>query len=466
METNLSTLPGRRWFPVDNAATLYAAARRKHWCRTFRISVILKEDVHPETLTRSLREIMPRFPSFQGQLQDGFFWSYFQHTDALPVPEEEHDYPYRPIPLTGTEQPNFRVLYYKRRVSVESFHSLADGGATTIFLSALLTRYYELMGETIPHDEHALRVEDAPKETETCDAYKLHAKPDAKARTPERRKPYYNKGALQKHFSHVVHGTFRVDDIKTAAAKYELTITEYVTALLIWCFIQTAPEALTRDVCISVPMDLRRRLGTQNVRNFVYMTDISFSPDGRTDVSFEEIAEKIKGELLQKGNPAVLLDEISANVAAQQSKVLRPIPYLIKRAFLKNTYRQNQHSFTTFFSNWGIMDAPEAVRAHIERAEFVLGDTPHQPFGCAALSVNGYMTLTFSGSNTDTQFQTAFFRFMANDGIPVHVESNLRAEGRGSPVETSQPQAEKRRPSRQARTQGPRAEGEEKEVQA
>ena len=424
----ISTLPGKRWFPIDNAANLYAAARTKRWRRTFRISAILKEDVDPELLQQALHDITPRFPSFQGQLQDGFFWSYFQHTDALPVLEQEQDYPYRPIPLTGTEQPNFRVLYYQRRVSVEAFHSLADGGATTIFLASLLTRYYELKGETIPHDEHALRVEDAPREEETCDAYRLHANPDAKAHTPEKRHPYYIKHDVKKDFAHVVHGVFRVDDIKEAAARHSLTITEYITALLIYCFIHTAPEALTEDVCISVPMDLRRRFGTQNVRNFVYMTDIGFSPNGRTDVTFEEIAEKINGELLEKGNPQVLLNDISANVSAQSSKVLRPIPYLIKRAFLKNTYRQNQHSFTTFFSNWGIMDAPPAVLEHIERAEFVLGDTPHQPFGCAALSINGYMTLTFSGSNTDTTFQTAFFRYMTQDGIPVRVESNLEKE--------------------------------------
>ncbi len=427
-EKRPSTLPGNRWFPIDNASNLYAAARRKHWCRTFRIAAILKEDVDPALLQSALNDIMPRFPAWQGQLQDGLFWSYFQHTDALPQAEEERDYPYRPIPLTGTEQPNFRVLYYKRRVSVEVFHSLADGGATTIFLSALLTRYYELQGEEIEHDAHALRAEDAPTEEETCDAYRLHAMQDVSAKTPEKRQPYYITYDAKQNFAHVIHGTFRVDDIKSAAAKYELTITEYITALLIYCFIQTAPAPLTQAVCISVPMDLRRRFGTQSTRNFVYMTDIGFVPEGRTDVSFEEIAEAIEGDLLQKSNPQLLLKEISANVAAQNSKLLRPIPYLIKRAFLKNTYRQNQHSFTTFFSNWGIMDAPEKVLAHIERAEFVLGDTPHQPFGCAALSVNGLMTLTFSSSDTGTRFQKAFFRFMADDGIPVHVESNLTSE--------------------------------------
>ena len=427
-ERTPSTLVGKRWYPIDNAANLYAAARRSNWCRTFRISAILKDDVEPETLQTALNDILPRFPAWQGQLRDGLFWSYFQHTDTLPQIEEEHDYPYRPIELFDTEQPNFRVLYYKRRVSIEMYHSLADGGATTMFLSALLTRYYELQGETIEHDEHALRMEDAPTEEETCDAYCLHATPGVSAKNPEKRQPYYIEYDVKRNFAHVIHGTFRVNDIKAAAAGYELTITEYITALLIYCFIQVAPTPLTQEVCISVPMDLRRRFGTQSTRNFVYMTDIGFAPEGRQDVTFEEIAEAINGELLQKSNPQLLLNEISANVAAQESKVLRPIPYPIKRAFLKNTYRQNQHSFTTFFSNWGIMDAPEAVLAHIERAEFVLGDTPHQPFGCTALSVNGLMTLSFSSSNTDTAFQKLFFRFMADDGIPVHVESNLSSE--------------------------------------
>ena len=423
-----SALLGKRWFPVDNAAILYATARRKKWCRTFRIGAVLKEPVDPEIMQLALADITPRFPSFQGQLQDGLFWSYFQHTDATPVLREDSDYPYRPIPLTGTDQPNFRVLYHGRRICVEMYHSLADGGATTIFLSALLTRYYELQGEEIPRDEHALRIEDEPTEEETCDAYKLHAIPDVKARNPEKQTPYYIDLETIPHFAQVIHGTFRVDDIKAAAAKHSLTITEYVTALLIYCYIQTAPKPLKQDICISIPMDLRRRFGTNNVRNFVYMTDLGFSPEGRTDVTFEEIADMINGELLEKGNPQILLTEISANVAAQQSKLLRPIPYLIKRAFLKNTYRQNQKSFTTFFSNWGIMDAPEDVLAHIERAEFILGDTPYQPFGCAALSVNGLMTLAFSNSHTDTSFQQAFFRFMTADGIPVFVESNIPGE--------------------------------------
>ena len=427
-EKTPSALVGKRWYPVDNASNLYAAARRKRWCRTFRISAVLKEDVDPALLQTALDDIMPRFPAWQGQLQDGLFWSYFQHTDAQPQVREEQDYPYRPIELFGTDQPNFRVLYYKRRISIEMYHSLADGGATTMFLSALLTRYYELQGETIEHDGRTLRMEDEPTEEETCDAYRLHANPDAAAKNPEKRQPYFIEYDVKEHFAQVVHGTFRVEDIKAAAAGYELTITEYITALLIYCFIQTAPAPLTQEICISIPMDLRRRLGTQSTRNFVYMTDISFAPEGRQDVTFEEIAEAINGELLQKGNPQLLLNEISANVAAQQSKVLRPIPYLLKRAFLKNTYRQNQHSFTTYFSNWGILDAPDAVLAHIERAEFVLGDTPHQPFGCAALSVNGMMTLTVSASDVGTAFQQAFFRFLVQDGVPVHVESNLASE--------------------------------------
>ncbi|MBQ1839649.1 MAG: hypothetical protein II127_08535, partial [Ruminococcus sp.] len=58
-EKTPSTLVGRRWYPIDNASNLYAAARRKRWCRTFRISAILKEDVDPAVLQTALTDVTP-----------------------------------------------------------------------------------------------------------------------------------------------------------------------------------------------------------------------------------------------------------------------------------------------------------------------------------------------------------------------------------------------------------------------
>ena len=49
------------WYPIDNAANLYAAARKKHWCRTYRASVLLTVPVEPETLQKALNDTCRRF---------------------------------------------------------------------------------------------------------------------------------------------------------------------------------------------------------------------------------------------------------------------------------------------------------------------------------------------------------------------------------------------------------------------
>ena len=63
------------WFRIDNAATLYAAARRKDWTRTFRTAVVLDSKIDPVILQKALEDTAKRFPFFCVQLRDGMFWS-------------------------------------------------------------------------------------------------------------------------------------------------------------------------------------------------------------------------------------------------------------------------------------------------------------------------------------------------------------------------------------------------------
>ena len=74
------------WFRIDNAATLYAATRRKDWTRTFRTALVLDEDIDPDILQKAVEDTAKRFPFFCVKLRDGLFWSYFERTDSLPYP--------------------------------------------------------------------------------------------------------------------------------------------------------------------------------------------------------------------------------------------------------------------------------------------------------------------------------------------------------------------------------------------
>lgn len=413
------------WFKIDNASNLYAAARTKKWARTYRTCLVLDHEIDKNLMQQALSETAKRFPAFCARLRDGLFWSYFERTDEAPVLCDDTNYPYRSIELEGGQQPNFRVSVYKNRVALEVFHSLSDGSGTNLFLTTLVGRYLQLRGEDITCSELVLDVHDTPLACETEDSYFKHSDPKYGAKNVSQPDTYIAENDAEENYVRLHHGLFKVEDVKKAAKKYSLTITEYLTALIIYMFIKCSKEPINSPVSVSVPIDLRKRFNSRSTRNFVYMTDVSFDPKGRTDIEFQEICDSIRGELSKRASQEHLVACISANVAAQSAKIIRPIPYFIKRAFLTNSYKKSQHSYTTFYSNLGEFPAPPEISKHILRAESCLGNTPHMHFGCASVSINGLFNFTFCSSNHDVERQKFFFRFLSADGVPVRVESNI-----------------------------------------
>lgn len=414
------------WFPVDNAANLYCAGKRRNWARTLRLAFVLNEPVKPEVLQRALDDMLLRIPTFSAIVKSGLFWNYFERTDTRAVVRKETDMPGRPINTGSTTQPNFRILYYKNRVALEVFHGMTDGGGSVRFLTSLLARYYELQGEAISDAPHMLRFGEEPTDEEIKDPYLRNSADGISAKNYEEMEAFRIKEPLKKGFMRVTHGICRVEDVKQAASAYALTLTEYLTAVLIHTYLQTTPTVIDKPVSVSIPLDLRRRFGTDSMRNFCYMSDIAFDPQGRRDVPFDEICEAIGGIVQNKATIEYLTQEISQNVRAQSSPLLRPVPYVLKRVFLLNTYRKNQNSFTTFLSNIGEVLAPPEVKKHINHAEFTLGETPYNPFGVGIVSVNGLLTITFNDCRDDMEKQRFFFRFLASQGVPIRVESNRK----------------------------------------
>ena len=415
----------RAWLPIDNAGHLYAGSYRRMWARTFRVAAVLDEDVKPELLQQALDDLSKRAPSYFVKLRDGLFWGYLEHTDERALIKEEDNLPDRPVPLIGTMQPNFRVLYYRKRVALEIFHAVCDANSAFLFLTSLLTRYYELQGVTVSEFRNALSCADAPSSEEINDAYKKHSDDDAAVRSPKKPETYYREEPTIPRYAGVIHGIMRVEDVKRAAAKYAVTVTEYFAAVLIFCYLNTAEGPVSEPVRVSIPINLRNQFESKSTRNFVYMFDISFDPKGRDDVDFSEICAALAGQIQEKSDPTFLRHEISANVKTQESPLLRSIPYPLKKLVLRSNYKKSQLSFTTFLSNYGVLTAPPEVLPHIRRAEFLLGDTPYQPFNVGCVSVNDLLTLTVASCHPDRTKEQFIFRFLSSDGIDLRIESNF-----------------------------------------
>ena len=131
------------WIKLDNAALVYPSASNGRWNNVIRVSAYLKEEVNPTILQQALNKVIERFPHLDVTLRRGMFWHYFQNMQTYPKIEQEVEYPCRRMELNEKKH-LFRVLYFKNKISFETFHSLTDGAGEICFLNSLLSCYLVL----------------------------------------------------------------------------------------------------------------------------------------------------------------------------------------------------------------------------------------------------------------------------------------------------------------------------------
>lgn len=68
----------RQWYKLDNAAKVFPGQNTSSWSNVYRMSVTLTEKIDPELLQKALEMTMPRFPTFDVRMRNGFFWHYLE----------------------------------------------------------------------------------------------------------------------------------------------------------------------------------------------------------------------------------------------------------------------------------------------------------------------------------------------------------------------------------------------------
>ena len=415
----------RKWYKVDNAANMYCFARNKNFSRTYRSSVVLRDEINVSLMQKALEKTAARFPTVNTVLRTGAFWSYLEHSNSVPEIREELCIPGRYILHNGENTSCYRVSVYKNRLSIEMFHGLADGAGFFAFIRTLVTTYYELSGVKIASYGDVKNTADEPTAAEVEDSNARYAEPVKKAVKPKEPPVFIGENEQEKDFTRFVFGRFPVEEVKAVGKKYGLTITEYLCCALILMFIKCTPEPITLPIKISVPVDLRRRFPSESVRNFVFMTDVTFNPKGRKDVTFEEIADAVRGMAAAGATPEKLRAAVSTNVAAERNPVTSVVPYPIKKLVMMKSYTDMQYSYTTILSNIGEMKLPPEIAPLVTEADCCLNKTPYLHFGCAAISLNGIFNISFTSANRNTEREKFFFRLLSSHGIRVRVDSTL-----------------------------------------
>jgi NRPS condensation-like uncharacterized protein len=325
----------------------------------------------------------------------------------------------------------FRVRYHEKRIAVEIFHVLTDGTGGLCFLKTLVAEYLRLRyGADIPRDGEILDCSQPPRPEETEDAYLKYARDVGRSR----REPnaYYLKGTDESDgFVHITAGTMPSFEVLAAAKEKKVSLTEYLTAVLIMAMdkLQRARvrhERRLKPVKVCVPINLRSFYPTNTMRNFASYVNPGIEP--RYGVySFDEVLSAVHHHMRAEVTEKLLNAKISTNVRSEMRKALRLTPLFVKNIALKLTfYWVGDRKTSTSISNLGLVRLPDEMARYVARLDFILGPLSRNRVVCAALTYNGVLTLNFTRTIKESTLEREFFRYLVKLGIPVKVESNAR----------------------------------------
>jgi hypothetical protein len=424
-----------RWYKLDNAAKIYPAVRGKYWAPMFREDAVLKEDVDPEALQYALLMTYKRFPTFSVNMARGFFWYYFEPRTSGPEVLPEDDYPLRPFSEERDKGYLFRVLYYKKRISLEVFHSISDGFGAAVFLRTLLCNYFSVISGMENADNMSglerygiLCCKDLPTPEEVEDSFQhyapkkigLNLKEKVAFRVPGTR---MRKGTLR-----VTHVLADVKDLQRLSREFDVSITVFATSLLIYSILNARVYGASdkRPVKISVPVDLRRRFPSKTLRNFSSYINVEIQPgDYSGEITIEEICSSVKQQIQNGLDEDSLRSKFSSNVNAERNMMMRAAPLFLKNVILKSTYSlYGERLVTVTLSNLGSITLPDEMVCMVERFDFLCGAPKQSTLSCGVVSFEDTMSISFASNILENSVLKRFVGLLTEHGIEARVETN------------------------------------------
>lgn len=417
----------KNWYRLDNSAKIYPAVMSRNWASMFRVSLTLKEPVDPAVLQAALEDTVRRIPTFCLSLHRGLFWYYLNASRQRPLVEPDVANPCKKMEKGENGGYCFRLRYYRCRIAVELFHSIADGTGAMIFLKTLAGRYLQLRGYDVVPDGEMLDCSQEPTEDEMEDSHSKYAQfRHIESRREE--KAYHPRMTREPAPTlHVITGLLPVAQVHERAKALGATINEYLAGALCYAFyIRQKQERNHREypVKISVPINMRAFYPSKTVRNFALFVNPGVDP-AYGEYSFEEIVQHIHHFMRLRLNEKYLNAVLSANVGSEKNAVSRAVPLFIKNFVMSMAYRlYGESRYSISFSNLGLTRVPPSMEPYVERFDFMMGAQRFNSHGACAVSYGDTLAINITSTVEETDIERLFFTELVKRGIHVRIESN------------------------------------------
>ncbi|MDF2984987.1 MAG: alcohol acetyltransferase [Eubacterium sp.] len=413
-----------RWFRVDNAGKIFRSVSKQSNTSVFRVSMLLNENVRKDELQKAVDIVLNRFPSFRVELRKGVFWDFLATNEDRLVIQPEEKYPC--YPLNPNEGYLFRVLYFNCRISVEIFHSLTDGTGAVEFLKTLVYQYLLLTGKNIEDEGLILHPDELPGKYETEDSFEKYYRAEHVKRIAETKAFHIEGTPLEPFGNNVIHGVMSSAALNSAAKQNGATITEYLSAVLIYSiYCETMKYGIyNKPIRVTVPVNLRKIFPSKTLRNFFTVVNVGIEPSENID--FQTILTEVSQQLKHKIKKENLYSVMASNIKLEKMLVARFVPVFIKNIAMRYGFKNfGENSKTITLSNIGNIKLPAAMSKHISHMEAIIYPTDKSPINCGVCSVNDNLTVTFSRTILEADIIRSFFSFLThNSGLEIKVYTN------------------------------------------
>lgn len=414
-----------KWYKLDNAAKIFPSVTTDKRTNVFRLSVVLAEEVEPEFLKEALNVTVGRFPSLKVRMKRGLFWYYLEenHAEANVYPESPH------ICQRLKRKENngylFKVSYHSSRINLEVFHSLTDGSGALEFLKAIVFNYLLLAGKDVDGENLILTSDIENVYEEAQDSFIKNYKPSLKNNKRDPKALQFRGNYYDDLYLSLITGEVSVPKLKEVAHRYSATISEFLTACLLYSGRNMTHlfKGRGKPLQIFIPVNLRKYFPSRTLRNFSLFISAGMMPNEEWD--FETILQHVKNVFAEELTKEKLQERIVANVTIEKNIFLRLVPLFIKELVLKIGYSTWGDKLNTMtFSNIGVVKLPKSMEPHVRKFIFTNGASKTSPVNVGGISYRDRMQITFAGAIRERDLQREFYRLLSSFGLEVLIETN------------------------------------------
>lgn len=422
MKNNIKNkLPWRR---LDNSAKIFPMSTGEKYSTVFRISAVLKEEVQPQILQKAVVDTLEKYQSFKVRMKAGLFWYYLEQNNKEPIVEEEKDYPCKYINPKKNKGYLFKVTYFKAKINIDIFHSLTDGNGGNTFFREIIYTYLEMChrDELNPDNRQTRKIE----EYTTEDSYMKNYDKKVKSSRSGRRAYELKGNKIKLGAISSIHQIIDLEQLKQESKKYEATITQYLTAVLMHAIYKEnyVKNNGKKPIKVCIPVNLKKYFPSKTMSNFFSYITLVVPQKQEIMDDFEKIIEFLKKEFKDLLTEEEIVKTMSANVKLGNNIFIKSIPLVLKNIIVRLSYLEIRKYSTITYSNIGRIGVLGDYKKYIDYFLMLIAPDPVEKIKCSSCTFENKIVFTFTSILNDNKIEKAFYMFLKERGINVTIESN------------------------------------------